>query len=72
MSRCCLLSCGTGNNLVVYCFCSLLVAVLAGTITGLRVLLNLPVRGWDRVCGALGEEEMPQPQLIGAQVPVDW
>jgi len=48
------------------------VAVLAGTITGLRVLLNLPVRGWDLVCGAQGEEERPQPQLIGAQVPVDW
>jgi len=53
-------------------FYSLLVAVLAGTITGLRVLLNLPVRGWDLVCGVQGEEERPQPQLIGAQVPVDW
>jgi len=43
------------------------VAVLAGTITAIRVLLNLPVRGWDLVCGAQGEE-MPQPQLVGAQV----
>jgi len=48
------------------------VAVLAGTVTGLRVLLNLPVRGWDLVCGVQGEEERPQPQLIGAQVPVNW
>jgi len=41
--------------------------MLAGTIVGLRVLLNLPVRGWNRICGA-EEEEMPQPQLVGAQV----
>jgi len=44
-----------------------LVAILAGTIVGLRVLLNLPVRGWNRICGA-EEEEMPQPHLVGAQV----
>jgi len=43
-----------------------LVAMLAGTIVGLRVLLNLPVRGWNRICGA--EEEVPQPQLVGVQV----
>jgi len=46
------------------------VAVLAGTITGLRVFLNLPVRGWSRICGT-EEEELPQPQLVGAQVLIE-